>query len=274
MTNQNNTVETPISALEAAAKQVLGLKKWASDRDAKAVAWARKKANGVLRHFTEVEVRGTILPLVDEMERAALIQELVQSKCDDTGVAELEKQVNKDDWEFESFQSYLSAAEATANRVADKDTFLEQAPGVNRATIDNRRYYQRLVSDTILHMEGMHDQFELGLMPRELVRDRLLAYYKKASGLVSRVKWVKRPDGGVNGYIRGCGMSVTGLRALGNTALSLLEEMGYRIPDKQWLTNSKKAIVIHEFTENRERQEMTQEDWNEHSARLFYQMIG
>lgn len=273
MTNQNNT-PVSLNEIQSVAKQVLGLKKWADGKDEKALIWARKKANKVLRGYDVQTVRGHILPMVAEMERDALIQAMVQDKCDNAETADVEKQLKSGDWEFESFQSMFASAEAVANRVADKDTFLEQKQGVNRATIDNRRHYRNVATDLILRMEGMHDQYELGMLSKKLVVDKLEKILKKAKRKLRAVKWIKRADGGVNSYIRGCGLSATSLRAIANTALTLLGEMGYRIPDSWWFTNSKKVVVVHEFTQDNERQEMSQQDWDEHSARMFYQLIG
>jgi hypothetical protein len=303
MTNQNKTAIN-FNQIDGAARQILSLKKWAEDKDQKGVEWARKQANKLLKQFTKELVIGYILPQVDEFEKEERRLALVQDKCDNAESSNLEAELNRADWEFESFQTQDLRAYSTANRLCDKDTFLEEKQGVNRATIDNRRHWRDETTRLILKMEGLQDQYELGMLSRKLVADQIAEICGPAKEDLKRVKWIKRADGGVNGYIKGKGMSATGLRCVVNTGLTILEEMGYHVPQSYWQRTSSKRvrrtgmvkktdalglpyveyvdtwvrepgkIVVHEFTKDNERQEMSQEDWDQHSAVMFYQLIG
>lgn len=161
---------------------------------------------------------------------------------------------------------------STASRVQDKLDKLEADSKRNRATIDNRSYYHKMASEAILHMEFLQDQYDLGLLEKEDVRKQLSQMYKACQQRLKAVRWVRRTGGGVNGYIRGCGYTPTALKAMANTALSILEEMGYRIPDQWWMRNSQGVTVIHEFTENKARQERSGLDWTQEIEALFYEL--
>lgn len=335
--NKENVL-TPInfSEMEGVARQIVQLKNWAEDKDDKGTKWARKEANKILGGYSHAMVISYILPLVDELVKEAYLQSQVEQKCDDLVEAMLECEVNRDDWAYESFRGATGQAEGAAMRAQDKIDFLEQKPGINRATIDNKRAYYLVATQMIMHMECLQDQYELGLQDKQFVRVRLGNIYKAASSRMKEARLLKVNKGGkpvvttemvdvyytreeyelivdsmfdmeqrcsdsfgvgdtlpsrvkgqkekktttyVGGtthyqwYIPGCGLSMTSLRAVCNTALTCLEEMGYRIPNSWWKRDGKKLIVVHEFTNENEREQMSQEDWDAGVHQAFYSMF-
>lgn len=293
--------------IDSVALDLFNLYKWAEDKDEKGKAWARKRANLILKQYPEHEVRGNILPTLDDMITEKRRQELVADKVDNPETANLEAMFNDAELAHAAFVQMQDRAGAVAQRFIDKDIYLEEKTGVNRAQVDNRRYYHRRITDEILRLEFIQDCAEKGIISKEMALRQLASYMNHMRKTFKAAKLYKYELNGKMNYrwlLPRKGVSMTGLRALWNTAVTCAQELGmYGVTDawykragvkrefRRWnekhvlddgtveiVKKSGKVIVdegyivIHEWTENNERQERSQEDWDAETAALFYQM--
>jgi hypothetical protein len=153
---------------------------------------------------------------------------------------------------------FFANAWNTAGRVQDKVDLMEERE--KRTLIDNRTYYHKLRGEAIKRMQSWEDQVHLGLMTRKEALNRLYRALGKATKLLNNRKLLLRS-----------GHTWTGMAALKNNILSLLENLGEQKLERNYV-KFKDIILDHTYTEEAARQERIGNDWRDEIRTLFYQI--
>jgi len=239
--------------------------------------WVKEKLGELVGIYGMDKVRYAMPDADDEFSTWYYQNEVADTRVDDPELHGMLARIEQWDTEHESQKQFYSMTNSIACLAQDKLDKLESATGMNRSTVDNKAYWHKRAGDAILYMESVHDQYTLGLLPKEFVRKYMQKVYQSCTARLKRVRWLKKGDGkgksSVIGYIPGVGYSVTDMRALCNTALSILEDMGYRIPGNWWKRDSKGKIVSYEFSADNARQDRTGDDWTREIETNFYQQF-
>lgn len=276
MSNQNNNATLRISSKEAEVivSTIVSMVLWANEGGDP--EYAKRIIGNATAGITTWANMFQVRPLVAEKLQEARLKDMLSAKADDASVHDLECELFRNDWECESFRSMWSGPEATADRAVAKDATIEEKDGKNRALMNQARAYRDMTSDKVLYMEFLCDQYKLGLIERAFVRRYLTSTYRHCERMLKGLRWVQRPGQGVRGLVKGCGYSVTALKAMANVAIDLLEEIGYKLelmPSNFQVRRDSKQTVVTWECNHQERQEHTGDDWNQGVHEAFYQQL-
>lgn len=210
------------------------------DGDEDRARWARKRGLVALEEAgISRQEWGQLAPVVaSEISEAILARgraAAVELSADDPRSKEAEFDLFREVDEHSSQRSWEEKIKARVDRAED------QAEGLAKS---QAAWHLRRAWENIRAWEGLVDRVALGVAPRKLVRAKLVRIFKQIRADLARVRWVRTPEG-----VRGVcpsGYTPTQLKGMGNTILTLLEEMGYR-NTPQLFTDSRKAVVILEL---------------------------
>ena len=185
-----------------------------------------------------------------------------QSLADDPNMNNLMLDATRADEEIKAHKDFFQIPWNKAEMAQSKIDLLETETEKNRAKIDNLMHFKNVRGDAIKKYQHLEDMAKMGVLSnKHVVRE----YYK---GLSKCDKLLRNRD-----LLIRSGHSWSGIAALKNNLLSLLQNMGEMVQDKAYVTYQGK-VIDHEYTNEVAREERDGQMWQQEILMHFYDQVA
>jgi hypothetical protein len=153
-------------------------------------------------------------------------------------------------------KDHFRSAWSTACRVQDKIDLQNEKE--KRTLIDNRAYFHKVRGQWVQTMHFWEDQVLLGQLEKREIIIRLTKIINWCNKRLKNRQLLQRS-----------GHTWSGVAAVKNNALSIMENMGMKVSLSAYVKYNGK-ILDHVYTEESARQERSGEDWKREIETCFY----